>query len=132
MKLPLHRLDWFLVLPLLAGIVMVAEINPPGDTALPLGPVVKGAVLAVVALLVSLLVAAASAIDRRCTEEYAFQIMANAALVAVAATMLTHGGWVIAGKFADLPALESDNIVGVMVIGWIASYYWFRLRGIAA
>jgi len=132
MKLPLQRLDWFLVLPLLAGLVMVAEIDPPGDTAVQLAPFVKGAALAVVALLVSLLVAAASAIDRRCTEEYAFQIMANAALVAVAATMLTHAGWIIAARFADLPALESDNVVGVMVIAWVASYYWFRLRGIAA
>ncbi|QIQ87366.1 hypothetical protein [Erythrobacter sp.] len=132
MRMPLRRLDWFLVLPLIAGLALVAEIDPPDDPAITLGPFIKGAVIALVALLVSLAVAAASAIDRRCTEEYAFQIMANAALVAVAATMLTHAGWIIAGKFVGLPALESDNVVGVMVIGWIASYYWFRLRGIAA
>ncbi|MFU7526969.1 hypothetical protein [Qipengyuania sp. ASV99] len=123
-------LDWFLILPFISALVMVAEIDAPRAVLIEIGPWAKGAVLAAMALAASVIVAAASAIDRRCTEEYAFQIMANAALVALAATMLVHLGWIIAKKALGLPELDSDNIIGIMVIGWVTSYYWFRLRGI--
>lgn len=132
MKRSTRYLDWFLILPFLAGLAMVAEIDPVREAALPLGPWAKGALLTALALVVSLIVAGVSAVDRRCTEEYAFQMMANAALVAMAATMLVHAGWLIAAKAMSLAALESDNIVGIMVIGWVTAYYWFRQRGIAS
>lgn len=110
---------------------MVAEIDSPREVLTDIGPWAKGAVLTAMALATSIVVAAASAIDRRCTEEYVFQIMANAALVALAATMLVHLGWIIAKKMIGLPELDSDNIIGITVIAWVVGYYWFRVRGIA-
>ena len=77
------------------------------------------------------MVAIASAIDRRCSEEYLYQIMANSALVGVASTMLVHLCWVIGIKMFDLPDLSAENMVGVSMLALILSYYWFRLKGIA-
>lgn len=131
MKMTIQRLDWFLLLPASAGILMIAEIDPPREVLVEVGPWLKGAVLLGMTAVFSLLVAAGSAIDRRCTEEYLFQILANAALVSMATTMLVHLAWIIAKKTLGLPELDSDNIVGILTLGWVISYYWFRLRGIA-
>lgn len=127
----IQRLDWFLVLPLLASLVMIAEFDTPRESIMAMTSWAKVSALVAATLLVSIAVAAASAIDRRCSEEYVFQIMANAALVAFAATMLINLGWVIGEKVFNLPELASDNIIGIITLAWVLSYYWFRVRGIA-
>lgn len=104
MKFSIRYPDSFLILPALAGIAMIAETDPPHSAALDLGAWIKGAVLAGLAACIALAVGAASAMKRRCTEEYAIQITANAALVAMTSTF---------------------------ILGWMVSYYRFRQRGIA-
>lgn len=110
---------------------MIAEIDNPEPNAIELSSWVKGAALMVASAVGALVVAAASELDRRCSEEYVFQIMANAALVGLGATMLVNLGWVIGEKVLNLPEMASDNIIGVAVLSWVLAYYWFRLRGIA-
>lgn len=127
----IKQLDWFIALPLLASLAMIAEIDAPRDSVLALTSLAKGAILIGLAAVICAIVAASSAIDRRCSEEYAFQIMANAALVAFATTMLVDLAWVIGEKTWDFPELASDNILGILTFSWALSYYWFRLRGIS-
>ncbi|MBV7258718.1 hypothetical protein [Erythrobacter crassostreae] len=127
----IERLDWFIALPLLASLVMIAEADAPREAVVALTPWAKGLILGGLGLLFNVAVAAASAIDRRCSEEYAFQIMANAALVGFAATMLVNLCWVIGEKVFGLPELASDNIIGILTFGWAISYYWFRFKGVA-
>ena len=131
MKPTIERLDWFLLVPAAAALLMITEIDAPREVSVQLDWLAKGAILAGLTVVASVLVAVASAIDRRCTEEYLFQVLANAALVSMAATMLVNLAWVIAKKALGLPELDSDNIVGILTLGWVISYYWFRLKGIA-
>ncbi len=131
MRMPIRYIDWFLVLPLIAAVIMIGEIDMPREDALTLSSWVKAAALAAITLVITFVVAVGSALDRRCSEEYLFQIMANAALVALAATMLVNFAWVVGEKVVDLPEMASDNVIGVVVFAWISGYYWFRVRGIA-
>ncbi|MEM1050878.1 MAG: hypothetical protein AAGI28_02170 [Pseudomonadota bacterium] len=131
MKLNIRWLDWFFVLPVLAGITLVAEIDPPRDVKLVINGWVQGGMLLSATLLISLMVAITAAIDRRCSEEYAFQILANAALVAFASTMFVNLLWGIGAKVFELPEISAENLVGVMTLSLVFSYYWFRVKGIA-
>lgn len=131
MKMGINRLDWFLVLPLLASTAMIAEIDPPRESVLAISQWDQAGILVPITLVVSLLIAIGSALDRRCTEEYLFQLMANAALVGVAASMLVNLAWVIGVKVYDLPDMAAENMVGVTMFSLITAYYWFRFRGIS-
>lgn len=131
MKMTIGRLDWFLVLPLAASALMIAEIDPPRESFVSVAQWEQAAILLPITLVLSVMVAIASAIDRRCSEEYLYQIMANSALVGVASTMLVHLCWIIGIKMFDLPDLSAENMVGVTMLALILSYYWFRLKGIS-
>lgn len=131
MKVSVNKLDWFLILPFIAGLAMIAEIDPPRETVVAIGPWLQLALAGTLAAMVSLIVAAASALDRRCTEEYVFQILANASLVAFASTMLVHLFWVIGAKTLNLPDPSGENVVGIITVAWATSYYWFRAKGLA-
>lgn len=132
MKLSPQRLDWLLALPLIAGITMIAETGNARETAVDIGPWAQGAALLILGVIISLGVAAMSAIDRRCSEEYVFQVMANAALVAFASTALINMIWAMAALAFNLPQTSGQNITGVLMISWVLGYYWFRWRGIAS
>jgi len=131
MKMGINRLDWFLILPLGASAAMAAEIDPPRETVLAIAPWEQAAILVPMTLLVGVIIAILTALDRRCSEDYLFQIMANAALVGVAVSMVIHLIWLIGTKAYGLPDLSAENMVGVTTLAWIISYYWFRLKGIA-
>jgi len=131
MKMTIGRLDWFLVMPLAASTLMIAEIDPPRETFITITQWEQAAILVPITLLLSVLVAIGSAIDRRCNEEYLFQIMANAALVGVASSMLVHLIWIIGITVYDLPDMSAENMVGVTMLALILSYYWFRFKGIS-
>lgn len=131
MRLNVQRLDWFFILPIFASITMIAEIDPPRETVITLSYWAQGGILVAITAVMSLVIAIASAVDRRCSEEYTFQILANASLVAVASTSLINLVWLIGVKAMDLPDMSGENTVGVMILAMIVSYYWFRLKGIA-
>lgn len=131
MRMSVQRLDWFFILPIFASIIMIAEIDPPRDPAIQWGEWVQGGVLVAATVVVSVLIAIGAAIDRRCSEEYTFQILANASLVAVASMALINLFWLIGVKAFDLPDMSSENMVGVTMLAMVLSYYWFRLKGIA-
>ncbi|MBV7265411.1 hypothetical protein [Erythrobacter ani] len=125
------RLDWFFILPLFASATMIAEIDGPRESVTTITQFTQGAILVPATLVIAMAVAAGSAIDRRCSEEYMYQVLANSALVAVGTTMLVNLFWVIGMKAFDLPDMSAENMVGVTVLALVLSYYWFRWRGIA-
>jgi len=110
---------------------MIAEIDPPRTSFITISQWEQAALVAPATLIIAIVIAIAAAIDRRCNEEYLFQILANAALVGVAASMIIHLFWVIGIKAFNWPDLAAENMVGVTTLAWISGYYWFRLRGIS-
>ena len=130
-RLTPRMVDWFILLPVAVSITMIGEIDPPRESVWHIGQLAQGGVVTILGLAITILVAACSAIDRRSSEEYLFQIVANAALVAIVSTSLLHLLWLIGIKTFDLPDLSGENMIGVMTLTWALAYYWFRRRGIA-
>lgn len=130
MKLSPGQLDIFLLLPLGASLMMISEA-PEAKTSATLNLTEWGqvAILGALALVLAFLVIKATAIDRRCQEEYVFQILANAALVGLGTMVLVNMLWLIAILFMNAPEMTGNSMVGVGVFAWIASYYWYRWRG---
>lgn len=124
------RTDLLFSVLFLLGIGLVAKaptqiFSPDGGTwgevALALGATA----------LLTLLTLWGSRFDRRCAEDYAFQMMAHAAFVAIPATLLVHALW----NFrllnrAGLSTPTSGDIVGVMLISWAVAYAGYRIKGL--
>lgn len=131
MKLTPGKLDVFLVLPLGAALLMIGEAAKEQAAVHSFTPWEQTAMLGAGTLILVLLVVKATAFDRRCSEEYIFQLMANAALVAMGCMALVNVIWLLAVKFFAIPELTSQNITGIAILAWILSYYWYRLRGVS-
>ena len=132
MKMTVRRLDWLLVIPLLATLVMIGETVEIEAGEIVLDPVVQVAGLAGATILIALAVAMATSVDRRCSEDYLTQICASAGLIAVGATALVNMFWGLARMVWPLPDLAGECMAGITIFAWIVSYYWYRLRGLNA
>ena len=130
MRISPGKLDMVLIVPLIATLMMVGDEPARESVALGLSPFAQAAILGSVTTLLALFVAKATSLDRRCSEEYVFQVMSNAALVALGTMALFNLFWLIAMKFYPIPELAGTNMVGIAILAWILSYYWYRLRGV--
>lgn len=131
MRISPGKLDVVLIVPLIATLMMVGDEPARESVTWGLSPFAQAAILGVATALLALFVAKATSFDRRCSEEYIFQVMANAALVALGTMALFNLFWLIAMKFYPIPELAGTNMVGITILAWILSYYWFRFRGMA-
>ncbi len=118
----------------LALVSIILFINDPSDEVLP-PPVFSQYAMAAIAIistfLLSLLASKSADLDRRCAEEYAFQMIANAAIIAVITTMFTHAIWDLdALNRIGLPKPSSGQMIGVMVLSWSIGYAFYRIRGL--
>ncbi|WP_164116730.1 hypothetical protein [Sphingorhabdus sp. Alg239-R122] len=107
--------------------------GPPKNAEIPpvFGQYVMAAIGIGATLLFSLIATKAADLDRRCAEEYAFQMLANAAVIAVITTMFTHVIWDMSVlNDMGLPKPSSGQIIGVLVLSWAAGYAIYRIRGI--
>ncbi|KUO57574.1 MAG: hypothetical protein APF78_09945 [Sphingomonadales bacterium BRH_c3] len=129
MKLSPRRLDAFLILPLGASLLMIGEAAKERAVTLNFTAWEQAAILGAGTLVLVFLVIRATAFDRRCSEDYIFQLMANAALVAMGCMALVNVIWMLAMKFYAIPQLTGQNITGIAILAWILAYYWYRLRG---
>lgn len=130
MKTSVARMDWLLPLPMLASLLMISEVEPLRENAVVLTTLELGGILTGATLALALLVVIMSSVDRRCSEDYAFQVAASAALVSLGTTVLINLFWVLSMKFSSMPSLSGENMVGVAVLSWCLAYYWYRWRGI--
>ncbi len=69
-----------------------------------------------------------AALDRRWTEEYHFQLMANGAIIGVITAVFANMIWLF---FVDtLGSLTPNNLIGMIMIGWGLGYFFYRFRGL--
>ena len=72
-------------------------------------------------------------LDRRCADDYTFQIVSNAALVAVVTALFSHAIWDFSLlNEQGLPKPTSGDMVGVMILSWAMGYGFYRFRGLNA
>ncbi|MEM1133689.1 MAG: hypothetical protein AAGH53_12210 [Pseudomonadota bacterium] len=101
----------------------IATITNPEFSAIALGLGVP---------ILSFVVVILSRFDRRCTEDYTFQLMANAALVAVT-TLLFFNIITTLDFLRDLTGLRElygDDLVGITMLSWATAYFIFQRRGL--
>lgn len=130
MKLSPQRLDMFLVLPLGASLLMIGEAAKEGAVSHIFTSWEQAGLLGIGTLVLVFLVAKATAFDRRCSEEYIFQLIANAALVGLGCMAIVNVIWLLATKFYAIPELTGQNMTGIAMLAWILAYYWYRMRGL--
>jgi len=124
-----RKLDLLFILPAIVSIRMIADTPDTANSAYTLAPLIQGIILVAGTILIGFLMLASSDLDRRFTEDYLFQMLANAALIAVGTTALINMFWLGAMQFYQLPELTAQNITGVMTLAFFLGYYWFR-RGV--
>ncbi len=131
-KMTTGKLDIFLILPVLASLMMISDVPDFAETAATLSPIARIAILVPAIVIIGLLAVMGSGLDRRCSEDYIFQLLANAALIGVIVTVMVNMAWGIAKLFYLLPDLSGENMTGITVMSWCAGYYWYRLKGLTS
>jgi len=124
------KFDILFILVGLASLTMMADDANIVDNAVNLSPLLQAMILAISAIIIASFIVLASAIDRKCSEDYLYQIMANAGLVGTVTCLLANLFWLFAMAIWKLPDLTGQNLAGITLLAWVIGYYWFRYRGL--
>ena len=130
MRVSPGKVDVAAVAPLIASLMLIGDSPGAQSVVMEVSPLLQTGGLGLATAVLVAFVAKASSLDRRCSEEYLFQVMANAAFVALGTMALINLGWLIATKFYPLRELTGQNMTGITILAWILSYYWYRVRGL--
>jgi len=94
-------------------------------------PVLAAVLLVPMIAIFAMLFSIGSKLDRRCSEDYAFQMMSAAALAALPTVLFAHLGWEILAKLEAGPPLPTgDNVISLIMIAWPTAWFTFRVRGL--
>ena len=131
-KISVGKLDILMLVMVAAGVTLLFDGPDKATTHVVTISIAAKAGLALLATALTALLATWGAdMDRRCAEDYAFQLIANAAVIAVITTMFVHLIWDM--NFLNemgLPKPASGDIIGVMMLSWAFGYYFYRARGL--
>jgi len=122
------------VLLFITGIILLVktsfdEIKPIADIT---HPVLSSVVLLIAVPIISFGFVLGSNFDRRCTEDYTFQLMANGAQVAVVTMLIINffTSFDFLSEITGLRELQKDDFVGITLMSWATAYFIFRQRGL--
>lgn len=72
-------------------------------------------------------------LDRRCADDYVFQLVTNAALIAIITTIMSHAIWDLSFlNERGLPKPTTGDMLGVMILSWAMGYGFYRMKGFNA
>jgi len=131
-KMSAGKVDIVMLVLVVAGVTLL--FSGPDKAAayvVQVSAAVKAGVAVLATAIIALLATWGADMDRRCGEDYVFQLIANAAVVAVITTMFVHLVWDM--NFLNglgLPKPASSDIIGVMMLSWAFGYYFYRARGL--
>ncbi|WP_284125405.1 hypothetical protein [Parerythrobacter aestuarii] len=94
--------------------------------------ITAGTVVLLMAI-VGFLVTRLAALDRRGTEEYSFQLISSAALVAVATTLFVGFIWssdLLLSRWLGTPT--TGQMMALLLGSWSVGYFTYRFRGVVA
>ncbi|WP_438730758.1 hypothetical protein ACR9YC_05115 [Parasphingorhabdus sp. DH2-15] len=105
------------------------DIEPIADIA---NPLASSLALIIGVPIISFGLVIASNLDRRCTEDYTFQLMANAAQVAVITMLALNllSSFDFLNELTGLRELQKDDMIGITLVSWATAYFIFRQRGL--
>ena len=95
-------------------------------------PLLTGMAAVALMLLVGFIVTKVAALDRRNSEEYTFQILANGAVVSVMTTMFVTLAWTsdfLLARWLGEPS--SSQLIALLMGSWSVGYLTYRIRGVS-
>jgi hypothetical protein len=90
------------------------------------------AFLLTVPAVLGILFAVLSRADRRCADDFAFQLLASGALVGMLTMFLFHTFWALdfLPDALGIRGLRGQDMLAAGLLGWACGYFTFRLRGL--
>ncbi|WP_305096081.1 hypothetical protein [Croceibacterium aestuarii] len=88
--------------------------------------------IALGAALLAWLLASRSRLDRRCSEDYLYQLLATGAMVGMFTMLLASVPWALdfIRDAVGLRDLRGNDMLAIGLLGWGVGYFTFRIRGL--
>lgn len=122
--------DWAFGFVLIVGIILlILETRDPVEqvTATWSPVAIAGGTIGVT-ILVAFLATFMAALDRRKTDDYHFQIMANGAIIAIITAIFVNMVWLMAQPL--LGTMSVQILIAILLIAWGLGYFFYRWRGL--
>ena len=94
-------------------------------------PLLSGLAAVTMILIVGLIITKIAALDRKGSEEYTFQLLANGAVVSVMTTMFVTLLWtsdLLLSPWLGEPS--SSHVIAMLLGSWSVGYFTYRIRGV--
>jgi hypothetical protein len=90
------------------------------------------AVLLALPLILAVLLASSSKADRRCSDDYGYQLLAAGAMVGMFTMMIVSVVWSLdfLSDEIGIRGMRGQDQMAVGMIGWGVAYFTFRIRGL--
>ncbi len=134
-NLRMFKTDIFFGMMIAGSVVMLAVESYSAIPAVsaPDRPLLVAAISISAMFALSLLITILAGWDRHRSDEYAFRLLGNAAVVAIPTTLLFHilfgQGFLLGGVFGRISA---DALYAVLLGSWATGYFSYRVRGTLA
>lgn len=116
------------------GIVMLVDtsFDDVEQIAAVTNPLLSAIGLILAIPVISIVMVFLSKFDRRCTEDYTFQLMANAALIAVVTMLFFHmlSTFDALNTLTGLRELQRDDFMAITIMSWSAAYFIYQRKGL--
>lgn len=123
----------FAILALTGSFAILSGPDAPFAAESVAAPLVVGIVAIAGTVVLTVLASVAAAFDRRSTEDYAHQLIANAAVIGLLASFAMGLIWNTGILTrAGVPPPSVDQFCGVMMLAWACGYSVYRVRGFTA
>ncbi|SIN68687.1 hypothetical protein SAMN02745824_1827 [Parasphingorhabdus marina DSM 22363] len=121
--------DWAFGFVLIVGLgLLVLEVQDPAQyVAAKWSASAVAAAAIVLTLIIALLATVVAALDRKKTDDYHFQIMANSAIIANITAIFVHMVWNLAEP--RLGTMSVQIMIAILLFAWGLGYFFYRWRG---
>jgi hypothetical protein len=109
-----------------------AGFAPAGTLTPSATPWIEGLALVAGVVLLGWLLASRSRFDRRCAEDYTYQLLSTGAMVGMFAMLIANIPWALdfIQDAIGLRDLRGDDMLAIGLLGWGVGYFTFRVRGL--
>jgi len=114
------------------GILLKSGFWPVTAATPSANPWIEWVAIALGAVLLAWLLASRSRLDRRCSEDYLYQLLATGAMVGMFTMLIANIPWAIDSvqHAIGLRDLRSTDLLAIGLLGWGVGYFTFRIRGL--
>ena len=133
-RMTLGTTNFVAVVMLVVGTIILVNGSLLPETAIQAStnPARDIAVLLAVSLVMAVLLALGSQADRRCADDYAYQLLATGAMIGMLTTIGANIFWALdfLPDAIGIRSMRGQDQMAIGMIGWGVAYFTFRIRGL--